>query len=292
MRLERRDSLFAGCFAALACDCEILIDSDDAELARRLAVAGEAECRRIERKFSRYRDDNIVHAIHRGAGEAMEVDDETADLLDFAERCWQLSNGLFDITSGILRRAWRFDGTTAPPTAAEIEALLPSIGWDKLEWKRPWLTLPQGMEIDFGGIGKEYAVDRVLALLTRQAELPLLVNFGGDLACNRPQRGDRAWSIGIGHPDAAGQAIETWQLKQGALATSGDAHRCIVHDGTRYGHVLNPKTGWPAPGAPRSVTVAAPRCIDAGILSTLALLQGSGAEGFLQAQEVIYRILE
>ncbi len=291
MRIERRDSLYAGCFAAMACDCEILVDSDDAALAERLIRLGVDECRRIERKFSRYRDDNIVHAIHQAAGQRLRVDDETADLLDFAERCWQISEGRFDITSGILRRAWRFDGNSPLPAAETVEALLPHIGWDRLQWQRPWLRLPEGMEIDFGGIGKEYAVDRVLALLDREAGLPLLVNFGGDLACNGPQRDDRHWLIGIGHPDVSGQAVETWQLQRGALATSGDAHRCIINQGIRYGHVLDPTTGWPAPGAPRSVTVAAPRCLDAGILSTLALLQGQQAQAFLEAQQVPYKIL-
>ena len=291
MRVERRDNLFAGCFAAMACDCEILIDSDDAMLAERLIRLGAAECRRIERKFSRYRDDNIVHAIHQSAGQPLRVDDETANLLDFAERCWQISDGRFDITSGILRRAWRFDRYSPPPSTETIESLLPLIGWDKLQWQRPWLRLPEGMEIDFGGIGKEYAVDRVLALLDRESALPLLVNFGGDLACNGPQRDDRPWAIGIGHPDAQGQAIETWQLRQGALATSGDAHRCIIHQGIRYGHVLDPTTGWPTPGAARAVTVAAPRCLDAGILSTLALLHGQQAQDFLEAQQVPYKIL-
>jgi len=291
MRLERRDNGFAGCFAAMACDCEILIDCDDAELARQLAETGEAECRRIERKFSRYRDDNIIHAINRSTGAGIEVDDETADLLDFADRCWQISDGLFDITSGVLRRVWRFDGHSPPPEPEAVEALLPLIGWQRLSWKRPTLTLPPGMEIDFGGIGKEYAVDRVLKQLSAQSDTPLLVNFGGDLACNRPQHNGQPWIIGIGHPDAARQAVEAWQLARGALATSGDAHRYILHQGIRYGHVLNPKTGWPAPGAPRSATVAAATCIDAGILSTLALLQGARAQEFLEAQQVVYKLL-
>lgn len=291
LRLERRDRLIAGCFTAMACDCEILIETDDVGLAGRLAERGMAECLRIEQKFSRYRDDNIVHRIHQSAGEVVEVDEETADLLDFAKRCWQISNRRFDITSGILRNAWHFDGVSRPPTAQEIEDLLPRIGWQKLLWRRPWLMLPSGMEIDFGGIGKEYAVDQVLALLTRETDLPMLVNFGGDLACNGPQQAERPWSIGIGHPDRNREAVETWQLSKGALATSGDAHRFIIHEGVRYGHVLDPRNGWPAPGAPRSVTVAAARCLDAGILSTLALLHGEQAEDFLEAQQVVYRIL-
>ncbi len=292
MDLQRRGSLYAAFFTAMACDCEILIDCDDPQQARALGEASEQECRRIERKFSRYRDDNVVHAINRSSGQPLCVDDETADLLDFADHCWRISDGLFDITSGILRRIWRFDGCSPPPSRQDSDALLPLIGWQHVDWTRPQLRLPPGMEIDFGGIGKEYAVDRVLGLLTRQAEgVPLLVNFGGDLACNRPQRDGRRWTVGIGHPDASDQAVESWRLSQGALATSGDAHRHILYQGIRYGHVLNPKTGWPTPGAPRSVTVAAPRCLDAGILSTLALLQGAEAESFLQVQQVPYRIL-
>ncbi len=146
------------------------------------------------------------------------------------------------------------------------------------------------MEIDFGGIGKEYAVDRAYEMLSRHRSTAFLINFGGDLRANhRPARG--AWQIGIERPDIDGQTDRVLDLERGALATSGDSHRFLLKDGVRYGHILNPRTGWPIADAPRSVTVAASSCTEAGLLATLALLQGAQAQEFLQQQGVGYWIL-
>ncbi len=108
----------------------------------------------------------------------------------------------------------------------------------------------------------------------------MLVNFGGDLCANAPP-GPQPWQVGVEGLARAQQPALVLELSRGALATSGDTHRFLLRDGVRYGHVLDPRTGWPVRGAPRSVTVAAATCIEAGTLSTLALLQGENAEAFL-----------
>jgi thiamine biosynthesis lipoprotein len=141
------------------------------------------------------------------------------------------------------------------------------------------------MELDFGGIGKEYAVDRVCDLLAARDSAPFLINFGGDLRANRrPPRGP--WQVGIERPDAVREATLLLDLEHGALATSGDSRRYLLRDGIRYGHILDPRTGWPVPGSPRSVTVAASSCTEAGVLATLALLHGARAEQYLQGEGV------
>jgi thiamine biosynthesis lipoprotein len=142
------------------------------------------------------------------------------------------------------------------------------------------------MEIDFGGIGKEYAVDRALALAEAHTRAPVLVNLGGDLRVSGPRRDGSPWYVAIENVDCAGAAVGMLELKDGALATSGDTHRHVVSAGVRYGHVLNPNTGWPISGAPRSVTVHAPTCTEAGLLAKLALLRGAGAEEFLKLEKV------
>jgi FAD:protein FMN transferase len=144
------------------------------------------------------------------------------------------------------------------------------------------------MEIDLGGIGKEYAVDRALHLLKQQTDLPILINFGGDLAVSGAQKNLKPWQVGIETPDQNAQAHHILEISAGALATSGDAKRFLLHQGKRYGHILNPKTGYPVENAPRSISVAGSTCVQAGTLSTLALLQGENAESFLQEQNAIY----
>ncbi len=291
VEVSRGDGFWIGRFAAMASPCEVLLEADGRDAAKRLCRAAAVEAWRIEAKFSRYRDDNIVHRINTVAGAVVEVDEETADLLDYADRCHRLSDGLFDITSGLLRRAWKFDGSDRLPTAAQIEGLLPLIGWDKVRWQRPLLTLLPGMEIDLGGLGKEYAVDRCAALLGEQGGGSRLVNFGGDIYASGPRRDGSPWIVAIDHPGATGRdSVGQVRLARGGLTTSGDARRFLLKDGVRYGHILDPRSGWPVPHAPRSVTVVAGSCLEAGILSTFAMLHGEAARAFLEAQQVPFWI--
>jgi thiamine biosynthesis lipoprotein len=282
LELNATSKGWCGRFSAMASTCEVLIEGVDEAQALHLAAQAREEALRIERKFSRYRSDSVIAAIHAAQGRPLQLDDETSLLIDFAARCHGLSDGLFDVTTGVLRAAWRFDGGGHLPEPAQLRALCQRVGFQHLIWQRPWLTLPVGMEIDLGGIGKEYAVDRVLGLLKAQSPAALLVNFGGDLAVSGPRASGGAWQVGIERPDEP-VAAGLIELSAGALATSGDAHRYLLHEGVRYGHILDPRTGWPVRGAPRSVTVAAGTCTEAGLLATLALLQGAQAVAWLKA---------
>lgn len=283
--LSRRGSGWLGTFRAMASPCEIHVGDADRAIAGRVVAIAAQEAQRIEAKFSRYLTGNVIHAINTAEGRPVVVDDETARLLDYAARLYELSGGKFDVTSGVLRRAWRFDGSDRVPTRDAVAALLPIVGWDKVGWRAPELTLPRGMEIDLGGIGKEYAVDSAAALV-RSISSRCLLNFGGDLLALGPQHGGAPWRVGVESVRDAGAVARQIDLTVGALATSGDSRRFLLKDGVRYGHVLDPRTGWPVVGAPRSVTVAAATCTEAGMLATFALLQGADAEAFLEAQGV------
>jgi thiamine biosynthesis lipoprotein len=279
-----RDTLYV--FQAMATPCEVRLETSDLTLAEHVGKVVEAEARRIEQKFSRYRPDSVIGRINGSAGMPVEVDAETARLLDFADQCHRLSDGLFDITSGALRRVWRFDGSDRVPTAAQVKAVLPEIGWRKVKWAPPFLTLGAGMEIDFGGLAKEYAVDRAVALARQITNVPTLINFGGDLCVSGPRAEGSRWKVAIESVERSGGMAAMVELSQGALATSGDARRFLLKDGVRYGHILNPKTGWPIMQAPRSVTVAAATCVEAGMTATMTILQGKNAERFLKREGV------
>lgn len=289
---ERVEDYFVGRFSAMGGPCSVLVDTDDREAAEALVAIAATEARRIERKFSRYRDDNPIHLINHAQGEPVAVDAETAQLIDYAVTCWELSGGLFDITSGVLGRLWRFDGSNRVPTRSAVEACLAHVGWSRVTWQAGTITLPAGMAIDLGGIGKEYAVDRAAGLIAAQTSSSYLVNFGGDLYAGGPRRCGRTWAVGIDDPDRTGRAaLYKVELAGAGLATSGDARRFVRWRGKRLGHILDPRTGWPVEYAPRSVTVVASTCLEAGTLSTLAYLQGAGARLFLKAQNVAFWIL-
>ena len=288
---ERGDGVWILRFAAMASPCEIQLALADGDAAATLGRAAAAEARRIEAKFSRYRVDSVASRINAADGEPTSVDAETAGLLELAARCHALSDGLFDVTAGVLRRVWRFDGSDRLPSRAQVKALLPLVGWQKLRWEPPWLTLPAGMEIDFGGLGKEYAVDRCLDLIAAATAAPCLVNFGGDLRVSGPRPGDQPWRIAIEDPTRPETPLLNLDLRRGAVATSGDSRRFLLRHGRRYAHVLNPRTGWPVSGAPRSVSVAAPSCLEAGLHATLALLHGRRAAAYLEVQGLRHWIL-
>lgn len=288
-QIQPQGDTWLGRFTAMACPCEILIDSTERVLAEHLTRIAWTEATRIEHKFSRYRDDNIIHRINHAAGQPISVDDETASLLDYAAQCHELSEGRFDITSGVLRKVWKFNGSDCIPTQAEIDALMPLIGWHKVRWQKPELTLLPGMEIDLGGIGKEYAVDQTALKIAHASDVSVLVNYGGDLYAAKPRQGHHPWIVGVDDPGNTGKnTIGRIELLCGGLTTSGDARRYLLKNGVRYSHILDPRTGWPVPDAPHSVTVIADTCVEAGMLSTFAMLYGAEAEKFLDAQQVKY----
>lgn len=290
--LARDGRQWVGRFHAMASPCQVLMETDSRIEASSVLSAVAGEVRRIEQKFSRYRTDNIIHSVNRSGGRAVEVDTETAGLLDYAARLHDLSEGSFDITSGVLRRIWKFDGGSSLPADDAVREILRLVGWDKVDWSGTSIRLAPGMEIDLGGIGKEYAADRAARLAADAAAGSCLVNLGGDLAVTRPRKDLAPWSVGIQDPGtSAFGAKKIIQLTAGAIATSGDANRFLLKDGVRYGHILDPRTGWPVPQAPRSVSVAAGTCLDAGMLATFAILQGVEAESFLNEQQVQHWVL-
>tara|TARA_R110002153_G_scaffold32537_6_gene98474 strand:- start:20 stop:913 length:894 start_codon:yes stop_codon:yes gene_type:complete len=284
--LEQKSDHFIGRFSAMASPCELLIETQDSMLANHLTSVAYSEAKRIEQKFSRYLPSNPMAKINQSQGNPVNIDGEIFRLLEFANSCFELSEGMFDITSGVLRKAWKFDGSDRLPTPAAVKILMPYIGWGKVKYDQSSITLPKGMELDFGGIGKEYAVDCVAKLCAEYAPTTsVVVNFGGDIQVTRARHNKQPWYIGIESPENA-EATKVLKIISGGLATSGDARRYLLKEGKRYSHILDPETGYPIEDAARSVTIAAPYCIQAGLLATLALLQGANAEAFLHEQGV------
>ncbi len=285
----------------MAAQNEILIDGD-LQTARLAAERAMTEVRRIEAKYSRYQPNSIVSKINSNAGlQPIVIDEETVYLLNYADTLYVQSDGLFDITSGVLRRIWNFESQLIP-TQQDVRALLPLVGWNKVQRADNTVQLPHlQMQIDFGGFGKEYAADRAATVLQASGIQRALVNLAGDTVAfdlnNSEQQ--QPWAIGLQHPRRErGFAFASIPVTNGAVATSGDYERHFECDGIRYCHLLNPKTGWPigfdANGVfvetpLQSVSVVAPSCLVAGSLSTVAVLAaGKNGLDWLDSSGVQY----
>jgi thiamine biosynthesis lipoprotein len=279
------DVVFRHRFNAMGSPCEILLASSDHHspaIVQRL----ELELQRLEAKYSRFQSSSLLSAINQsaGSGKSVSVDEETERLLDYADTCFKESSGLFDITSGCLKKIWNYndlEDRQVLPDEAAIRKALEKVGWEKVERKPGEILLPiKGMEIDFGGIVKEYAADCVAGLADNLGAGPGMVELGGDIRLFDTDK-SRSWQVGIRDPHDAYRPAATVRLQQGGLATSGDYERYSVIQGRRYSHILNPLTGWPVEGF-SSVSVLADQCIVAGSAASIAVMKGDEGVAWLK----------
>ena len=185
-------------FRAMGTYCEIQIFQASRIMAKRQVSRLIEEVKRLESKYTRYREDSFLSQINRGAGSqtGISIDFETQKLFEYAQRCYEQSDGLFDITAGVLRRAWDFNLKQAP-MESDLQSLLSLIGFDRLIWQEDKLILPENMEIDFGGIVKEYAADSLVKLARELGVERGLINLGGDFAAIGSQPENKPWPIGV-----------------------------------------------------------------------------------------------
>ena len=257
----------------MGCPCALHVEAETAAAAQAAHAATLRECARLDAKYSHYRDDSLIARLAAQAGEPSNVDEETANLLDFAAALYTQSDGRFDITAAPLTRLWDAQRGRVP-TPDEITQALRVVGWHHVDWHRPLLQLRPGTRLDLGGIVKEYAADRC-AQLCRDAGIAAgVVDLGGDLALIGPHHDGAPWIVGIKAPRALGRASARIELPRGGLATSGDYERVLIINGRRYSHIVDPRSGEPAQSF-ASVSVVADSCLIAGAAATLAMLLGS-----------------
>jgi len=276
--------LFVFTFNAMGSPCELQLYAPTPEFAQNIAQQIRADISRLEHKYSRYRRDSFLSKINQVAnvGGSLEIDEETVGLLNYAQTCYELSDGLFDITSGVLRHAWKFDSSIFP-NDKQIASLLQKIGWQHVFFDREKLTFSKAqMELDFGCMVKEYAADRAATLCLKAGISHGIVNLGGDIKIIFFFIAGKARRVGIQHPRDKTKVWKTLKLKTGALASSGDYERCFVIDGVRYGHILNPKTGYPVRQL-AAVSVVADLCVIAGSATTIAMLKEKEGEKWLKS---------
>ncbi|MEI7708905.1 MAG: FAD:protein FMN transferase [Chlorobium sp.] len=275
-------------FDAMGSGCEVVIVAETKKDAQSIAGCAIEEVSRIERKFSRYRSDSIVSRINAAAGlDWVECDEETLSLFQYADTLFESSAGLFDITAGVLRHAWDF-GSAVVPDNGVLTRQCSLINWQSVERQGNSVRMPlAGMELDFGGFGKEYAADRAAALIHGKGVRNGYVNLAGDIRVVGPKPDKSPWLIGIQDPRHKSRTIASIPLFTGALATSGDYERFFEVDGHRYCHIIHPRSGYPVTYW-RSVTVIAPLAITAGSYSTIAMLKGADGLAFLENSGMRY----
>ena len=252
--------------------CELKLSGDSA-LCRRVAADCQREAERFETRYSRFTTDSITAQINAAAGGAVvPIDAECRAILEYAGVCWSLSDGLFDITSGVLRRVWTKDRLQLP-APDELRPILALIDWQKVELSEAGVRLGMsGMEIDLGGVVKEYAADALAQRIGLAGIDSGVVNLGGDIFCVGSNPEGLPWRIGIKNPDGPG-AIAQVGIANAGLATSGGYERYFEIGGKRVSHLLNPTTGMPVESL-ASVSVIADQSVVAGSIATIALLKG------------------
>ncbi len=240
--------------------------------------AGRAELHAIDRLMAVQRPDSDVSRINtHGATKPVRVDARVVEVLEAARAVSELTDGAFDVTVLPAARAWGFTtGTPHVPAVAPVIAGFSRVAVDSAHGTVT-LTAPHA-QVDLGGIGKGYALDRVRGLLRAHGIRSAYLDLGGEVATIGHPPDAPYWRIGIRHPRDPGAIVGTVELGEGAVSTSGDGEQFVIANGTRFGHIFDPRTGMPA-RALVSATVVASSATLADALSTAAVVLGPVASG-------------
>ncbi|MEI6861985.1 MAG: FAD:protein FMN transferase [Verrucomicrobiota bacterium] len=274
-------------WTALGTACELQFTCRDDGLAQAFASEAQRWVATFEGRYSRFRPDSLVSRINAGAGGGwIDVDGEMDQMLDLCAAVHGMSQGVLDVTALPLLRLWDYKAAQPRvPATGEIAAARRLVGWPKVERQPGRVRLPEaGMALDFGGWGKEYAVDAVAQIGRRHGLACLLVDFGHDVCAIGTAPGKPAWHVGLEDPAHPGRIWGSLGVSDRSVASSGDYLRHFTAHGRRYGHIVDPRTGEPVQNGCRQVTVLAPTCLQAGILSTTAFVLGP-TEGLRLIQE-------
>ncbi len=245
-------------------------------------------CREVQRlndEYSSYDSRSLLSRVNAAGDSGFEVTDEFIELLAAADRMWNRTGGRFDVTVGPLMRLWGFERRQGRvPSPDSIAAVLPSVGFEKVrvEGNRVILTRP-GMGLDFGSLVKGYAVDRAAAILRQHGFQDYLVDLGGNMYASGENAEGRPWRIGIRDPRNAGTVVGAVELSNEGIATSGDYERMFMHEGRRYAHIVDPKTGYPVEEM-AATTVICRNAFLADLYSTSCFLAGPEADLSLSSE--------
>lgn len=264
-------------FAALGTKCEIQYMAAEADQATTFERAAVEWVQAFEAKFSRFRPDSLVSRINAAAGQhPVAVDAEMEQMLALCDTLHVMTRGVLDATALPLIRLWNYKATDpCIPAPEQIAAAKQLVGWTKVQRPSGSIFLPvPGMALDFGGFGKEFAVDMVAQIAVNHGIKNVLVDFGHDLRALGVPPAKPCWHVGLEDPRKPGTPAGSIGVSDKGVASSGDYLRFFTFNGRRYGHIIDPRTGWPVSNGCTQVTVIADSCLQAGVLSTTAFVLG------------------
>lgn len=273
-----KDGLHLTTFSAMSTTCRVNFHGVSAEQARNFQQEVLRWVAWFEAYYSRFIPESLIGRINAGAGlHWVEVDPETDALFNLCQEMVFFTRGVFDPTTLPLMQLWNWKNK--PPVVPSDKAVAEArelVGWRKVQRRKGAIFLPrQGMSLDLGGIGKEYAVDRVVQMGLECGITNILVDFGQDVRVHGqpPERG--CWHIGLEDPRNPGKCWTGVGVNNHAVASSGDYLRNYIVNGRRYGHIIDPRDGYPVNNGCLAVSIIAPHCTVAGILSTTAFVLGA-----------------
>lgn len=256
--MQARVEPYSASFFAMDTYMTFTVYDDDAKAAKAALQQAQEEIGALEALWSVTDEDSDIYALNHSGGQSVTVRDETAGLLSFAVKMAQETDGALEPTLYPVLTAWGF--TTEAnriPAAEEIERLLECVGYDRVKVEGSLVTLEDGMMLDLGSVGKGYAGDRAERILIERGISSALLDIGGNIQAvgARPDGSD--WRLGLRSPFGEG-LFGTLQISDRAVVTSGNYERYFIgEDGVRYGHIIDPETGYPVNNGLASVTIIA-----------------------------------
>jgi thiamine biosynthesis lipoprotein len=268
---------------ALGTACQIMFSATTRAVATEFRQRAGVWLGGFEARYSRFRSDSLIARINRlAAQEAVEIDEELDGIFRLCDWFYWSSKGLFDPTMMPLNDLWGFASEEGcqvdrePDPAAVVEAR-ERVGWRQFHRtaERRVRFTRAGMGVDIGGIGKEYAVDRVAEMALDLGIRDILVDFGHDVRAHGSPPEGGPWRIGLEDPRDPGRCYTGIALSDRAVATSGYYLRFRTYGGETFGHLLDPRTGYPARTDCLSASIIAPTCTEAGVVASCCCILGS-----------------
>jgi FAD:protein FMN transferase len=258
---------------------ETTVRTNDINLSKKALLASYQEMQRVENLLSCEKDSSEISAINRASGlHPVKVSYETLEMMKRSKAYCKKYHGVFDVTIGPVSDLWGFseDKEIVLPEDSTIKKLLKLVDYKDIVINEKDSTVflkKKGMSIDLGGIAKGYAIDRGSAVLKEYGITNFILNAGGDIYVSGTKDKNTLWKLGIKHPRNTNDLIAEFDLKDYAVATSGDYERFKIIDGLRYHHILNPATGYPGKLS-ESSTILAPTAEEADATATYVFLLG------------------